>query len=192
MSHTARMIQRFLAQQAREQPARPLPNLLRHVTDWAVLDAAWRQVRRSNGADTPGADQVIARGLRADPKSARAWLQDLADALQTGTYRPGPVRRFEIAKPNQPGKTRQLAILTLNDRVVHMALKFVLEPIVESRLGRGLASTPYLGHTFDIFLSFLYGFPFQPHRSGSQGADPHARETGWHSCFPGRQRAWHP
>ncbi len=135
MSHALHEIQRFLFQQARRQSA-PLPHLMRFVTDWTVLNAAWRQVRRSQGADTPGADRVVAREVVADPRAARAWLQDLANQIQGGTYRPDRVRRFEIAKPGQPGKTRPLAILTLTDRVAHMALKLVLEPIVEARLGK--------------------------------------------------------
>jgi RNA-directed DNA polymerase len=135
LNTSPREIQRFLYQQARQQPSQPLSRLARYMTDWTVLEAAWGQVRRSQGADTPGADLVAARELRGDPRAAREWLQDLADRIQAGTYRPGPVRRFEIPKPGRPGKTRSLAILTMTDRVVHMALKLVLEPIVEARLG---------------------------------------------------------
>jgi RNA-directed DNA polymerase len=136
MSQAVHEIQRFLYHQARQQPARPFDRLMRFVTDWTVLKAAWRQVCSRPGANTPGADRLGADDVTADPATARLFLQDLADALQAGTYRPGPVRRFAIAKPSQPGKTRPLAVLTLTDRVAHMALKLVLEPIVEARLGR--------------------------------------------------------
>jgi len=108
---------------------------MRHVTDWTVMAAAWRRVRASQGANTPGADNIAARDLPSDPPAARVLLQDLAGQLHAGEYTPGPVRRFEIAKPNHPGKTRPIAILNLTDRVVHMALKLVLEPIVEASLG---------------------------------------------------------
>jgi RNA-directed DNA polymerase len=135
MSRPLREIQNFLFQEARRRPWRPLEHVMRFVTDWAVLAAAWMLVRGSHGASTPGADQVAARDLPASPADARAFLQELAVQLQSGTYQPGAVRRFEIEKPNQPGKTRTLAILTTRDRVVHTAVKLVIEPMIEARLG---------------------------------------------------------
>lgn len=136
MSHTVIEIQRYLHQQAREHPHRPVPGLMRLIGDWTVIEAAWGHVKKAKGADTPGADNVDARSLRANPRQTRSWLQTLGNNLQSGTYRPGPVRRFEIAKPGKPDKTRSIAILTLEDRVVHMALKLILEPIIEARLGK--------------------------------------------------------
>jgi RNA-directed DNA polymerase len=135
MTNALREIQRHLYQEARRQPSRPFDQVLRFVTDWIVINEAWRLVRSSHGANTPGADRLIARDLPLDSADARAFLQDLAGRLQSGSYRPGAVRRFEIAKPNQPGKTRPIAILNLEDRVVHMALKIVLEPMIEALLG---------------------------------------------------------
>ncbi len=129
-------IQRHLHLQARRRPAQPVERLLRFVTDWTVIREAWRRVRTSQGADTPGADRLSARDLPSESSATRVFLQNLADQLQSGTYQPGPVRRFSIAKPNHPGQTRPLAILTLADRVAHMAIKLVLEPIVEARLGK--------------------------------------------------------
>jgi len=136
MSPTVREIQRFLHQLARRYPSRPAECLMRFVTDWAVIQEAWRRVRSSPGANTPGADRVTARDLPPGSVETRAFLHDLADRLQSGAYRPGPVRRFEIPKPHHPDQTRPLAILTLADRVVQMTLKLILEPIVEARLGK--------------------------------------------------------
>ncbi len=138
MSPTVREIQRFLHQHARRFPSRPAESVMRFVTDWAVIQEAWRRVRSSPGANTPGADRVTARDLPPGSVETRAFLHDLADRLQAGTYRPGPVRRFEIPKPHHPDQTRPLAILTLADRVVQMTLKLILEPIVEARLGQAL------------------------------------------------------
>ncbi|MHB1557385.1 MAG: reverse transcriptase domain-containing protein [Isosphaeraceae bacterium] len=136
MSGAVQEIQRFLHQQARRQPSRPFDRLMRFVTDWTVIEEAWRRVRGSHGANTPGADRLVARDLEPDSVATRVFLQDIADALQSGAYRPGPVRRFDIVKPDHSGETRPLAILVLADRVVHMALKLVLEPIIEARLGK--------------------------------------------------------
>ncbi len=121
---------------ARPPPARePIEQVMRFVTDWVVINEAWRLVRCRPGANTPGADRLAVSDLADDPAAVTAFLQNLADRLQSGTYVPGQVLRFEIAKPGQPGKTRTIAILTLEDRVVHMIFKIILEPLIEAHLG---------------------------------------------------------
>ncbi|CAN5670964.1 group II intron reverse transcriptase/maturase [soil metagenome] len=110
-------------------PDRPLPRLMHHVSAWGTLRAAWRCSRR----ESDGVENGVNSPLQG--AEARAFLQDLAARLTAGTYEPGPVRRFQVPKPGRPDRTRTVALLDPADRVVHLALKLVLEPLVEARLG---------------------------------------------------------
>jgi RNA-directed DNA polymerase len=109
--------------------ARPIKHLTTWLLDRRNLEAAWDRVQDSDGAATPGSDGVTCDHVRSQ---AGAWLARLADDLFQRRYHPMQPRWIDVPKPNKPGQTRRLGILTVRDRVVHAALKQVLEPVLEA------------------------------------------------------------
>jgi group II intron reverse transcriptase/maturase len=93
-----------------------------------VLAQAWAQCRANKGA--PGVDRQDFADIEA--YGVERWLAELAQSLRKETYRPDPIRRVFIPKPN--GKLRPLGISTVRDRVCMTAAMLVLEPIFEADL----------------------------------------------------------
>ena len=93
-----------------------------------ILAHAYAQCRSNKGA--PGVDGQDFPDVEA--YGVERWLGELAIALKEETYRPDPIRRVFIPKPN--GKLRPLGISTLRDRVCMTAAMLVLDPIFEADL----------------------------------------------------------
>src|SRR4051794_8367685 len=93
-----------------------------------VLGWALKRCRLNAGA--PGVDGQTFADIEAYGEDR--WLDALAEELRKGTYRPQPVRRVLIPKPD--GKQRPLGIPCIKDRVAQMAAVLVLEPIFEADL----------------------------------------------------------
>ena len=93
-----------------------------------ILAHAYAQCRSNKGA--PGVDGQNFSDVEA--YGVERWLGELAKALKEETYRPDPIRRVFIPKPN--GKLRPLGISTLRDRVCMTAAMLVLDPIFEADL----------------------------------------------------------
>jgi TonB family protein len=89
------------------------------------LKRAFKRVRANKGA--AGVD-----GLDIDQTARHlvtAWPV-IREQLLKGTYRPGPVRRVTIPKPD--GGERELGIPTVTDRLIQQALLQVLQPVLDS------------------------------------------------------------
>lgn len=90
----------------------------------ATLRSAWQQVLVNRGA--AGVDRVSVERFAGH---LDRYLGELGQELESGRYRPLPVRRVEIEKAD--GKLRPLGIPTVRDRVAQAAVKRVIEPIFE-------------------------------------------------------------
>jgi group II intron reverse transcriptase/maturase len=97
----------------------PPQALLARVLERENLQRALKQVRWNKGA--PGIDGMTVDDL---PEYLRHHWPALRAQLLAGTYRPKPVRRVEIPKPD--GKTRPLGIPTVLDRFIQQAIAQVI------------------------------------------------------------------
>jgi group II intron reverse transcriptase/maturase len=85
------------------------------------LQRAWKRVKANRGS--AGVDGLDIEQTAEYLKSA--W-PDIREQLLRGTYRPRPVRRVSIPKPD--GGKRELGIPTVTDRLIQQALLQVLQP----------------------------------------------------------------
>jgi group II intron reverse transcriptase/maturase len=108
-----------------------------------VLWRAWTEVRANRGR--PGVDGVSIEDV--ERHGVENFLGELAADLKAQRYRPQPVLRVEIPKPD--GRKRPLGIPTVRDRVAQQACKIVIEPLFEAN-----------------FLPCSYGY--RPKRSAGQ------------------------
>ena len=117
-------------------------DLLERILCRENLNRAYKRVRANKGA--PGIDGMTV-------EDALPWLRqhrtELLDSIKAGKYKPQPVRRKEIPKPD--GGVRQLGIPTVIDRVIQQAIAQQLNPIFEP-----------------LFIDGSYGY--RPNRSAQQ------------------------
>jgi group II intron reverse transcriptase/maturase len=82
---------------------------------------------RANGGSA-GVDGVSLEDVES--QGILTFLTEIAEDLKAGRYRPKPVLRVYIPKPD--GRKRPLGIPTVRDRVVQQACRIVIEPIFEA------------------------------------------------------------
>jgi RNA-directed DNA polymerase len=88
------------------------------------LQRAWKRVKANKGA--PGVDGLDIEQTGQLLKTA--WPTIRAELL-AGRYKPSPVRRVMIGKPD--GGERELGIPTVIDRLIQQALLQVLQPLID-------------------------------------------------------------
>jgi RNA-directed DNA polymerase len=111
-------VEAFISPRVRESPTIPL-TVMQEVLRPENLQAALARVQANKGA--PGVDGMTVRQL---PDYLAVHWHQIKQQLREGTYKPQPVRRVEIPKPD--GGVRKLGIPTVLDRFIQQAAQQVL------------------------------------------------------------------
>ena len=116
---------------------------IEHVVGFWNMEVALAAVKSNKGA--PGIDGITIDEI--DEVMLRQWPTVQQEILE-GTYRPQPVRRVNIPKPDGNG-TRQLGIPTVMDRIIQQAIYQVILPVFDPTFSE-------------------HSFGFRPNRSAHQ------------------------
>lgn len=98
---------------------------LEEICETSNLINAFKLVKRNKGA--PGIDEITIEEFETNLLEN---IQQLRETVLRWKYKPTPVKRVEIPKPDGKG-TRLLGIPIVKDRILHMAIKTVLEPKID-------------------------------------------------------------
>lgn len=100
-------------------------DLFEEICALGTLRKAFKLVKQNKGA--PGIDGIT---IDEYEENLEENLVQLRHEVLNWTYKPTPVKRVEIPKPGGKG-IRLLGIPIVKDRTLHMAMKMVLEPILD-------------------------------------------------------------
>ena len=147
----SRQLQRNLYLAAKKDKQRRFHALYDRIFRLDILWRAWKEVRENKGS--AGIDNITFEMI--EEYGVEEYLLDIQEDLQNKKYRPKPVKRVYIPKPD--GKQRPLGIPTIRDRIVQQACKMVIEPVFEAN-----------------FLDTSYGF--RPKRDAKQATEKVKKE----------------
>lgn len=106
-------------------------NLIDDILSKENILLAYRNIKTNKGSQTPGIDKTTMKDVaKLTPDKVVEKVRFITVESVHG-YRPKPVRRKELPKPN--GSTRPLGIPCIWDRLVQQCIKQVLEPICEAK-----------------------------------------------------------
>ena len=101
-----------------------MSEMLEQILSNENIERAYKRVYANKGAG--GVDGVTTQELEAYMKANWSGIKE---QIRTRTYKPQPVLRVEVPKPN--GGVRKLGIPTVIDRVIEQAITQVLTPIFD-------------------------------------------------------------
>lgn len=92
---------------------------------------AYRNIKANTGSNTAGTDKLTIQHIgQVPPDEVVERVRFIVIGSKHG-YRPKPVRRKDIPKPN--GSTRPLGIPCIWDRLIQQCIKQIIEPICEAK-----------------------------------------------------------
>lgn len=116
----SQQLQRNLYLAAKKDKQRRFHALYDRIFRLDILWRAWKEVRENMGS--AGIDNITFEMV--EEYGVEEYLLDIQEDLQNKKYRPKPVKRVYIPKPD--GKQRPLGIPTIRDRIVQQACKIVI------------------------------------------------------------------
>jgi RNA-directed DNA polymerase len=105
-------------------------DLLEEICTESNLMIAFKLVKKNKGA--PGID---GKTIEDFEQNLIEEINQIKQEVLNWKYKPTPVKRVEIPKPDGKG-VRLLGIPIIKDRVLHMAIKMVLEPILDPEFSK--------------------------------------------------------
>ena len=123
-----RELQRKLYQKAKQEKGFRFYSLYDKLYRADILSHAYELAKANEGAS--GVDGITFEAIEEMEGGVQGYLDRIAEELNRKTYKPMPVRRIYIPKPQ--GGRRPLGIPTIKDRTVQTAAKIVIEPIFEA------------------------------------------------------------
>ena len=105
-------------------------DIFEEICALGTLRIAFKLVKQNKGA--PGIDGIT---IEKFEENLEEELNQLRHEVLNWKFKPTPVRRVEIPKPGGKG-IRLLGIPIIRDRVLHMAIKMVLEPILDPKFSK--------------------------------------------------------
>lgn len=116
---------------AQSKKREPFTDLMKIILSRENILLAYRNIKTNAGSMTPGTDKLTIDDIRRlTPEDVVEKVNYIVAGSKHG-YRPKPVRRKEIPKPD--GSTRPLGIPCIWDRLVQQCIRQVLDPICEAR-----------------------------------------------------------
>ena len=107
-----------------KEKRRNMSEMLEKILSNENVEKAYKRVYANKGAG--GVDGVTTKELE---EYMRANWRSIKEQIRARTYKPQPVLRVEIPKPN--GGVRELGIPTVIDRVIEQAITQILTPIFD-------------------------------------------------------------
>lgn len=115
---------------ARAKAGEQFPNLMDLILKRENILLAYRNIKANTGSNTAGTDKLTIKDIgRLTPDEVVDKVRFIVTGSKHG-YRPKPVRRKDIPKPN--GDLRPLGIPCIWDRLVQQCIKQIMEPICEA------------------------------------------------------------